>query len=69
MRRAPAVTIALAALTFTGCGPTVYERAVDACAGRNVQANERALQRDHYLAPGAHVRCGSQVPTRTGRSE
>lgn len=46
------------ALAFSGCAPTVYERASAVYRGENVVANERALQHENYLAPGAHVRCG-----------
>lgn len=51
------VIIGALALTLPGCAPTVNERMGMVCRGENVTQNERALQRDNWLAPGQHVRC------------
>lgn len=50
--------VALMAVSYTGCAPTVYERAVAVCHDRDVAANERALRSENYLPPNGRVRCG-----------
>lgn len=52
------VGCALITVSYAGCAPTVYERAVAVCNGVNVRENTNALRDNHVLAPGAHVRCG-----------
>lgn len=52
------IGFALMGVSYAGCAPSAYERAVAACQGRDVAANERALRAENYLPPNTHVRCG-----------